>query len=83
MNMIARRKKDEEFEEEKKKVQKNSLEIFNINQNLIKAKRQIESLDKHQDVSGKPAYTYGYNGEIVRTKFTVPPKKNDLAVKTR
>ena len=42
-------------------------------------KRQFQILNRPS--GGKPAYTYGYNAEIIKTKSTLEPKKTDLYVK--
>jgi len=66
---LAKKKKDDEEEQEKQK-------------KLTKARRAVESIGRG-GAGGQPAYTYGYNGEIMRTKNTLSPLKKDLMIKPK
>jgi len=66
---LAKKKKDDEEEQEKQK-------------KLIKAKRAVESIGR-AGAGGQPAFTYGYNAEIIRTKNTLSPLKKDLMIKPK
>ncbi len=66
---LAKKKKDDEEEQEKQK-------------KLLKAKRAVESIGR-AGPGGQPAYTYGYNAEIIRTKGTLSPLKKDLMIKPK